>query len=530
MTWESLLPQTLDPRELFDMLGDNARLLEGVTLLFIQVIIYLSTIILIIVFGRTIHSIVRTLLYFRLLPKRGEREKFQGIRRTWEEKNGPLAPEFADYLIDVPKGDGSMDTVLKRCVNASEVFNERTLAHGIIGNRFYMAMPAMLTGLGVLGTFVGLALGIGNADLNLEGKPPEELGNSIIPLIKGSATAFLTSVWGVTTSLLFALFEKICEGLTREPIRSLQRRLNSLVPLYTPESSMVDLHRSSLEKESTLKGLAVAIGEQMQEALDRVGESVTTAVRDALGGQAQDLGEMSANLMSEALSKELQEMQGAIGEMAEGFRSQFSGANDQLQSTVGSFDGIIKSLEGTVLTTQNSVEQSVERLQSQEEIVASMQVSAQRLASAAEHLQSFREVLQDSADKNAKAATAQERSALINREVAEKFEVVGQNLPEFRQSMENAGHSIRTGAEAARETYETLVDHQRIWFEGVETGLNAMKARLQELIQAYGQEVEGQTKDLMARWTAEVQNSLQNFAVQTEALEGAIAELTESDN
>lgn len=51
------------------------------------------------------------------------------------------------------------ERVLKRCGNADEVFNERNLAHNLIGNRLFMAMPGILTGLGVLGTFVGLALG-----------------------------------------------------------------------------------------------------------------------------------------------------------------------------------------------------------------------------------------------------------------------------------------------------------------------------------------------------------------------------------
>lgn len=530
MTWKSLLPTTFNPLDAIQMLEQDGNLLQGLTNVFILLILYLGAVFLVVALGHTVWSFLQTIRYFTLLPKAGERNEFAAKHREWQEKNGPLADDFGDYLIEVPKGNGTMDTILKRCASASEIFNEDTLAHGIIGNRFYLAMPAMLTGLGVLGTFVGLAMGIGNADLDLEGKAPEELGSSIIPLIQGSATAFLTSVWGVGASLAFALCEKGFEWFARLPIRSLQKKLNSLVPLYTPESSMVDLQRSSLENEATLKGLAVAIGDQMQQALDRIGESVTDAVRDALGGQAKDLGEMSANLMSEALTEELGKLQQSMTGMAEGFRSEFTGANQQLQSTVSGFDNVIRSLEGTVLSTQSSVEQSVERLESQSEIVASMEEAAGRIAAAAEGFQSMRETLHESAEKNVRAATAQERSALINKEVAEQFEAVSEHLPEFRETMEQAGSSIRVGAEAARDTYSSLVDHQRIWFEGVEIGLNTMKSRLDELIKAYGDDVEGQTQELMDRWTQEVQKSLQNFAVQTEALEGAIADLTDSEN
>lgn len=527
MNLESLLPVTFHPGEAWQLLQQDESFLQGLTTLFVLGILYLSCVVLITALVRTVWSFIQTSSYFKLLPKNHDTEGFAYIRRDWEASSKPLAKEFGNLLVNVPKGDGSLETTLKRCANASEVFNEDSLAHGIIGNRFYMAMPGMLTGLGVLGTFVGLAMGIGDANLDLKNTKPDELGDSIIPLLQGSATAFITSVWGVLASLIFAFLEKGCEGMARWPIRRLQKRLNSLVPLYTPESSMIELHRSSLENEATLKGLAVAIGEQMQEALDKIGESVTHAVQDALGGQAKDLGEMSANMMSEALSKELEQMQDAITNMAEGFKSEFNGANEQMMSTVGGFGSIIENLEGTVRATQTSVEQSVERLEGQEEVIVSMESAADRLAETAVALQSMRETLTESADKNAKAATAQERTALINRDVAEQFEVVSEHLPEFRETMETAGNSIRVGAESAKSTYETLVEHQRIWFEGVEAGLTAMRARLQELIQAYGSDVEGQTQELMDRWTSEVEKSLQAFSVQVEELSGAIAELSE---
>ena len=91
--------------------------------------------------------------------------------------------------------------------------------------------------------------------------------------------------------------------------------------------------------------------------------------------------------------------------------------------------------------------------------------------------------------------------------------------------MENAGFSVRDGALAAKGSYEELNVFQKQWFAGVELGLNAMKDQLQSLIQSYGDQVEGQTRNLMKQWTNEVTSSLQSYTTQVEVLQGGLDEL-----
>jgi methyl-accepting chemotaxis protein len=514
----------------------------------------------------------------------------------------------------------------------------------------------------VLGTFVGLALGIGA--LNLEGSAIEDLNSSIVPLIQGSATAFSTSVWGVATSLVFVVLEKFLEGSARWPIRRLQDRLNRLVPRYLPEQSMIELQRSSIESESIVKGLAAAIGKHMQEALDRVGKSVAEALKEALEGKAEGLGEQSAKLMSELLTLELDKLRKAIVDMGAEFKTEFGSTNTQLQETIGSFTSILSGLHEVVTTTRSSVDSAVKRLEGHEAVVTAVGKAALDLDAAAVKLSEMRETFEASAQRNAEAAEAQGAAATSNVAVAKQFEEIGEKLPETRdvirdaaqiiaslgqplldlkeilattpdlfqeqanrqaendevranrlltqtesladavaeaaekfakvetigkslsrsaeslesagaslstfgsqfqkasqlqaqsaaaaekaaasseraaaslapipQSIERlgdglqaAGTSLKTGAEAARDAYVTLIDHQKLWFQGVETGLRSMRDRLQELIQEYGQEVTGQTQKHMNDWVKAVEESLQKFSVQVESLEGALSDFTQ---
>lgn len=615
---------------------------------------------------RTFQVWIRTGKYLRLAKKLGSNGVLAQTRSEWSQRKGyRLASDFNDMLVELPRPGEPLDKDLKRCGPASEVFNTSSMGQGIVGSRLLMATPAILTGLGVLGTFVGLAMGIGGLDLGSENI--EDLDKSISPLIKGSSTAFVTSVWGVTCSILFTLVEKILEWFAVRRIRSVQTAFDSLAPRYTPEESMIALHRSSSQQEEILKGLAVAIGEQMQKAINRIGEGITEAVKEALGGQAQDLGKMSADLMSKALTEELANLQQAISGMSDGFKTEFGAASEKLSSTIAGFDTLLSGVDSTVKSSQTAMTQAVERLTAHEEVVKGLQEGAANLQKAAAELGSMRETFTLSAEKNAEAAGAQEKAASKNELVADKLEKIGDKLPEVQQAvtsgaqiiaslgqplldlkeilsktpeifgqqaeeqavrdekrsslllhqtetlantvaeaatkfaqietlaaslgtsalslekagtaleelsaninsasekqvnaakasekaaaageraaeklepipgsleglsgtLETASSKIKEGADAARDVYRELVEHQKQWIQGVELGLTAMRDRLQDILNQYGESVEGNTRNHMELWTQAVNESLSKFSAQVQILEGAVTDLTNEMN
>lgn len=583
-----------------------------------------------------------------------------------EKEKSSLAKEFAnELLVEVPVIGSPLDKKIKRCGSAAEVFNPDTLAQGVVGSRLLMATPAILTGLGVLGTFVGLAMGIGGLDL--DSKNIEDLDKSISPLIKGSSTAFVTSVWGVLASILFTIVEKFLEWLSVKKIKGLQAALNLAIPRYTPEESMIAMQGSSGEQKEILNGLAVAIGEQMQSAMDRVGEGITKAVKDALGGQAQDLGKMSADLMSEALTNELANLQQAVTSMSDGFKEEFGAASDKLSNTVAGFDAVLKAVDESVKNSRDAMNDAVGRLTAHEDVVVGLKQGATQLEEAAKNLALMKETFSQSAEQNLSAATAQEKAATANETVADRLVGIGEKLPEIQESVANgaqviasigqplldlkealqktpeifekqeenqasrdeqrssllleqteklantvgeaatkfakieglaadlssaasslkganeglsglfknitlasekhlkaaesseraasageraaiklepipnslatmsdtldsAGGKIKEGADSAQEVYRELLNHQKLWFEGIENGLEVMRERVQEILKQYGESVDGNTRNLMDTWTTEVNDTVGKFSTKIQELEGAISELTDEMN
>lgn len=76
----------------------------------------------------------------------------------------------------------------------NEYFIDSTMKKGMIS-----IIPGVMTGLGILGTFIGLSFGLQNFDTG----NAEAITNSIAPLMDGIKIAFHTSIYGMVFSLIF---------------------------------------------------------------------------------------------------------------------------------------------------------------------------------------------------------------------------------------------------------------------------------------------------------------------------------------
>jgi hypothetical protein len=425
---------------------------------------------------KTVVALQRIEKYSRLLEGFRSADDFAENRKTWSEaKRLPLTASFDEMLVEVPRKNAALERELRRCGSAADVFNPTSLAPGLVGSRMLLAIPAILTGLGVLGTFVGLQLGIKELDLTFASQPPsgqveqtsspsvappndaanrasaatsgtpaagdegvQKMMRSVSELVAGCSTAFATSVWGVLCSLIFTIVEKLLESVCVQRIRRLQHRLDTLIARYNPEDSMIELHRSAGQQEYILKGLAVAIGEQMQTAMDRLGSSIANGVKNALGSQD------TVDLLSKELAAELKNLQEAIVGMSNGFKAEFLDASSKLNSTVAGFDTVLQKVDSSVQSSQVAVDQAVERLTDHAEVSRQLKEGSTRLKEAAEELTSLRDTFTLSAQRNAEAAAAQEKAAATNDAVATRFEIIGDKLPDVQTAISKGASVIES--------------------------------------------------------------------------------------
>jgi hypothetical protein len=532
MNWLLLLPSTWNPATAWQRLlyGTNAESSQALSDVFITSTVYLGAAFLLWSLWLTLRSWWRTNRYRQAL--RGVTDYTAVRQKLQANQLLPLFRGLHHHLVEIPLRDGSDRTESRRTVEAAEIFTDDILAPGLSSSRIFQALPGILTGLGVLGTFVGLQLGIGGLDLRgspdiksedlkeapaliarlltpanpvaqelwsrfdadaksqIAALPPEEakdllakqlskvirdnsftsssafadikessnssrlkdsmktdadhwwfnrsrlhdaflahvtpqsssadLEKSIYPLIAGCAIAFSTSVWGVIASLLFSFFEKALEAFGLGGVRKLQTQIDSLIPRYVPEEAMAELERSSRGSHELLQGLAVAIGNAMQQAIGTLGEQIRDAVATATKDGQGPMAEHAAKILSESLTRELETIRKGV----EGFQPE------------------VKTLSETVSGARTAVTDAVAKLNAHEAVMGQMADAVKELKLAAESFANMRGTLETSALRNEEAAKAQQTAATANQEVAAKFSAIGERLPEVRQTIEDAARVI----------------------------------------------------------------------------------------
>lgn len=143
--------------------------------------------------------------------------KFRKVKSTDDVKQGKsTAKLFKKYeaTIVFPYKEGEMKTDEE----AESYFNLYSILSEIrINQRLMNSGSGLLVGLGLLGTFIGLTIGV----MDFDSTSTEAIQNSINELLNGMGTAFATSLVGMACSLLFIIFDKIS-------INCLQRNLDHI--------------------------------------------------------------------------------------------------------------------------------------------------------------------------------------------------------------------------------------------------------------------------------------------------------------
>jgi len=225
---------------------------------------------------------------------------------------------------------------------AEDWFNEETLAPYLTRSKLFPLFVSSLTGLGVLGTFVGLTIGL--QDLILIKDVPEEIAKEITKLTAGASTAFITSVWGVTTSLILGFWLKCLSGGLSAYVRSVQELVEKKFPSRSPEEAfMQDVSENLRGCKEALDGLAEQIGEKMQEA--------TSSLTTALDAQTEN-----ANKLHEQTISSMEERSAALAEVMS------TRISNVIKDSIG--DAILRAVDQVVKDSASTMRQTADDLRS----------------------------------------------------------------------------------------------------------------------------------------------------------------------
>lgn len=185
-------------------------------------------------------------------------------------------------------------------VDIEEYINENLLDR--VGMNFFNSgISGTLTGLGILGTFLGLAMGLGS----FNGNDIYTISDNVGPLLSGMKVAFHTSVYGIFFSLIFNFiyrsimsdaYDKLENFLnvfrqTAMPAAATEDENSAAMVVYQANMAnamkqMLELMKgNAVEQTAGVERIVAQFTEQMQAALDVDFKGLGTTLKAA--GEAQ---------------------------------------------------------------------------------------------------------------------------------------------------------------------------------------------------------------------------------------------------
>ncbi len=176
-----------------------------------------------------------------------------------ETKIAPLAETYSK-TINIETHDGK-----KSNIPASEYINDYSVCkYNKLNLRMLDTAAGTLVGLGLLGTFLGLTLGIKGFDSS----NTEKINESIQGLLAGMGTAFLTSLLGMTFSILFTAADKALRHRLYKDVKELTDKLDS-------EYYIDDLVLANINQQNIVNQLYKALKNDLQQQTLEIANKLT---------------------------------------------------------------------------------------------------------------------------------------------------------------------------------------------------------------------------------------------------------------
>jgi methyl-accepting chemotaxis protein len=366
------------------------------------------------------------------------------LGRTWAE--------FTECLI-LPTGPDA-PVAIRNTRDPDNYFSASAVIEATLNVRFYGSIPGHLTGLGILGTFLGLAAGIGLAQAGLATGDTQQVQDALQDLLSGASLAFLTSIAGLTTSILFLVFE-------RWQLASLERRrvawvqsLDERLLRVTQETIAVDQLVELREQTTALKrfndDLAISIAEALDEKLAARLSPQIDDLRQTLHGMRSDQGEASERLITSVVERFEQSMTGGAGREMDALRGTLEQLNLAVRGSADSLqqqqDRMSASLAEMVAAVQGTMGASSERMK--DEIGATID----RLAKATEESAAAMREASHAASSSARDAVSSATEAMSER-LATTLDALASRMDE--SSTKAAGQLTAAGATVAQRLGDT---------------------------------------------------------------------------
>lgn len=250
----------------------------------------------------------------------------ESLRRLFEDPSQPrsIRDAWIDYRPQLVKrtiGDSSPEYWSAN--GAEKSFSEVTLLSGAFNEEIFKGMPGILTGVGLLFTFVAILVAL------LEVKVTNGQVSGVNLLISGLSGKFLSSIIALMCATVFVIFEKSQFHKLEVSHVKLASTMDRVIPQLSGTQVLVDISDSISQLSSEASGGLVGL----KQAMESMGKDVAS-----LNTSVQDLGTSLVPILvqsvGESVNPTINKMVETVDELNRFLRRAEEGRNTQLNETV----------------------------------------------------------------------------------------------------------------------------------------------------------------------------------------------------
>lgn len=390
---------------------------------------------------------------------------------------GPRWREYRETLL-VP----TQPNAPVRATNRAELWFDSTalLRTAGVDVRYHAALPNLLVGAGLLFTFFGLMVALGEAGgIVAPGADQVARSESLRKLLDAASFKFITSLVGLALSIGYALWRKHCLKQADAALDGFLSALDARVPFITPVALQAEANRLLEKQQEQLETfsteLAVNIGTAFDKAFDtRLGEHI--------GPLTKAMQELAARISSGN--------EAAIRTMLNDFLTRLqAGTGDRMEQVAESLAGLAARLEGL----QGGLREAAIRMTESADAMARRmgEGAEQALSRITDQMTAVAQSLREVADRTRTAgADAGDRLSARVEEAAKGFQEAAKQVAEtLSKAAELMQQRMSAEAEAANarlaQQFEAMLSELRAIAEASRTaGTSALDAVAQRIAAA----------------------------------------------
>jgi hypothetical protein len=345
------------------------------------------------------------------------------LAHLWNEFGDTLHREESDTEFD---DVGHRRTVrFRQTVPAEAYFSSRSLIEVPLRADFFKHLPGVLTGLGIIGTFGGLIIGLAQFDVSGD---PEQVNASVRSLVGSVTDAFQLSALAIIASILVTVFEKAVVAGLNARVQALQHAIDRLFDAGAGEDYLSSIAERSEQSATHLAHLKDGLVNDLRLLFEELGEkqaASTKAAAELIGTSVTTTLEAPLTAMAAAMERSVEDQQHAVHHLMEASLDAFAtrleavigekltDAADHIQASAASLRQALIDAPAAIGHVVAGVEGVLKDIATSAEPIAA---NAQRIAEAAQSL----------------ATTVEQSTATLDYAI-ERFQAVGRAVDRLRR-------------------------------------------------------------------------------------------------